>query len=50
MHPDFSDDLACRPFGTGMGGDVEMNHPASVMSKPDENEQISVAKIASHAV
>src|SRR6266567_3299417 len=32
-------DLACRPFGGGMSGHVEMNHPASVVGEHDEDKQ-----------
>jgi len=24
-------DLTCRPFRTGMGGDIEVNHPPSLI-------------------
>jgi len=31
--------LLCYPFRGGMGADIKVNHPPSLMSQYDENEQ-----------
>jgi hypothetical protein len=32
-------DLACCPFGSRFGGNVEMNHPTPLMGEHDEDKQ-----------